>query len=75
MCILLKFDYAKFGVSNLRLSNVIKEKPLGNWLEPPPFGTGRVKCQVKTYIQKENSVTFFPHQIRRELHQAIPLFC
>ena len=28
MCILLKFDSAKFGVSNLCLSNVIEEKPL-----------------------------------------------
>ena len=29
MCILLNLDYAKFGVSNLFLSNVIEEKPLG----------------------------------------------
>ena len=30
MCILLKLDYAKFGVSNLFFfSKVIKEKPLG----------------------------------------------
>ena len=28
MCILLKFDYAKFGVSNLFFSKVIEEKPL-----------------------------------------------
>ena len=29
MCILLKLDYAKFGVSNLFFSKVIEEKPLG----------------------------------------------
>ena len=29
MCILLKLDYAKLGVSNLSFSNVIEEKPLG----------------------------------------------
>ena len=32
MCILLKLDYTKFGVSNLFSSKVIKEKPLGGWL-------------------------------------------
>ena len=29
MCILLKFDSVKFGVSNSCFSNVIEEKPLG----------------------------------------------
>ena len=29
MCILLKLDYAKFGVSSLFLSKVNEEKPLG----------------------------------------------
>ena len=29
MCILLKIDYAKFGVSNLFFQKVIEEKPLG----------------------------------------------
>ena len=29
MYILLKLDYAKFGVSNLFISKVIDEKPLG----------------------------------------------
>ena len=37
MCILLKFDYAKFGVSNLCLSKVIKEKPLGVQLDRLPW--------------------------------------
>ena len=37
MCMLLKFDYTKFGVSNLFSSNVIEEKPLGVWLDPPPW--------------------------------------
>ena len=38
MCILLKFDAAQFGVSDLFLSKVIKEKPLGGgggWPRPP----------------------------------------
>ena len=35
MCILLKLDYAKFGVSDLFCSKVIEEKPLGCRLEPP----------------------------------------
>ena len=34
MCILLKLDYAKFGVSNLFFSKVIEEKHLGGWLDP-----------------------------------------
>ena len=43
MCILLKLDYAKFGVSNLFLSKGIEEKPLGVGSTPsPPLGTGRV---------------------------------
>ena len=29
MCMLLKLNYAKFGVSNLFLSKGIEEKPLG----------------------------------------------
>ena len=35
MCILLKLDYAKFGVSNLYFAKVIEEKPLGSRLDPP----------------------------------------
>ena len=42
MSILLKLNYAKFGVSNLFFSNVMEEKPLGDRLDPPPFGKGRV---------------------------------
>ena len=43
-----KLDYAKFGVSNLFLSTVIEEKPLGvgSTPPPPPFGTGRVNSFV-----------------------------
>ena len=36
MYIILKFDYAKFGVSNLCFSKGIEEKPLGGRLNPPP---------------------------------------
>ena len=35
MCILLTLTYAKFGVSNLFLSKVIEEKPLGGSAQPP----------------------------------------
>ena len=30
MCLLLKLDYVKFGVSNLFFPKVIEEKPLGS---------------------------------------------
>ena len=42
MRMLLKFDYAKFGVSDLCFSKVIEEKLLGGRLKPPLLGTGRV---------------------------------
>ena len=43
MWILLKFHYAKFGVSNLCFSKVFEEKPLGVGFlpPPPPLGAGR----------------------------------
>ena len=43
MCILLKFDYAKFGVSNLYFSKVIKERPLGAQLDPHLVKKGLIK--------------------------------
>ena len=46
MCILSKFDYGKFGVSNLSFSRVIEEKPLGS-AQPPPL-------LVKEGLMKEN---------------------
>ena len=48
MCILLKLDYAKFGVSNLFFSKVIDEKPLGESARPlpPPLGKGKVKTSL-----------------------------
>ena len=42
MCILLKLDYAKFGVSNLFFSKVIKEKPLGGRLDSPLVQEGLI---------------------------------
>ena len=36
MRILLKLDYANFGVANLFLSKVIEEKPLDGSPPPPP---------------------------------------
>ena len=43
MCILLKWDYAKFGVSGLFLSKTNEEKPFGVRLDP--LGKGRVKYE------------------------------
>ena len=37
MCILLKLNYAKFGVSNLFFSKFIEDKPLGGRLYPDPL--------------------------------------
>ena len=43
MSILLKLDYAKFGVFNLFFSKVIREKPMGDCsTPPPPVGKRRV---------------------------------
>ena len=51
MCILLKSDYAKFGVSNLFFSKVIEEKPLmGRFAAPPPPGTGRVTSSTCSFL-------------------------
>ena len=50
MCILLKLDYAKFGVSNVFFSKVIEEKLLGGRLDPPPLGKGRVETTVSLHI-------------------------
>ena len=49
MCVLLKLDYAKSGVSNLFLSKVIKEKSLGD-----PLGKGRVN-PIHAGISKTHS--------------------
>ena len=43
MCILLKLDYAMFGVSNLFLSKGIDKKPLG--------GGGRIQFAEPTKIE------------------------
>ena len=48
MCIFLKFDYTKSGVSNLFFRKGIEEKPLKGSARlpppppPPPIGKGRV---------------------------------
>ena len=54
MCILLKLHYAKFDVSRLFCSKVIKGKPLGALLEPPD--KGMVKRSLKLHVQ--NLATF-----------------
>ena len=53
MCILLKLHYAKFDISRLFCSKVIKEKPLGRvGSTPSPLGKRKVKkwvtiCTIK----------------------------
>ena len=50
MCMLLKLDYATFGVSNLFFSKVTEEKPLRCRLDPPP-GKGKVKKQLQETLE------------------------
>ena len=46
MCILLKLDYANFGVCDLFFKSY-RRKPFGVRLDPPPpVGTGRVKIKT-----------------------------
>ena len=49
MCILLKFDFGKFGVSNIYFSKVIEEKPLGLDSIPLPPPPPLVKEGLKAY--------------------------
>ena len=53
MCILLKFNYAKFRVFNLLFSKVIQEKPLEGKLNPPPplVKEGLIQSTFKNYVQ------------------------
>ena len=44
MCILLKLDYAKFGVSNLFCSKVTEKKTFGG--RPPQEGFNLVQLQL-----------------------------
>ena len=52
MCIVLKLHYAKFDVSRLFCSKVIKGKTLGALLEPPDKG------MVKRSLKLQNLATF-----------------
>ena len=45
MCILLKVEYAKFGVSNLFFKKVIEENLWRGVNPPPSVGKGRVKIR------------------------------
>ena len=53
MWILLKLDYAKFGVSNLFCSKVIKEKPLEISSPPPPPLSQIEKEKLKTRFSSQ----------------------
>ena len=48
MCILLKLNYPKFGVSNLFFSKVIEEKLLGGQLEPPRV---KLRSAIVLYLE------------------------
>ena len=62
MCILLKLDYAKFGVSNLFFANVIAEKPLGGLLNPLPFvkeGSTQIIRRQLELLTKDGIISWF----------------
>ena len=50
MCILLKFDSTKFGVSDLCFSKVIEEKPLGGSDRPPLVQEGLITTLVRQFV-------------------------
>ena len=54
MCILLKLDYTKFGVSNLFFSKVIDEKPLGG--RPDPLGKGGLMARIVECFYSEDKL-------------------
>ena len=71
MCILLKLDYAEFGVCNLSFSKVIEEKFFWGKSDRFPLGKGRVKrgsikIQHKIFIgsSHHSSVAMFSHLAR-----------
>ena len=51
MCMLLKFDSAKFGFFNLLFSEVIEEKPLWGGLDPtrPNFAKEGLICFIFSF--------------------------
>ena len=51
MCILLKLDYATFGVSDLFFSNVIEEKPLGGSARPPLVKEGLIESRIRNVVE------------------------
>ena len=60
MCILLKLNYARFGVSNLVFSKVMEENSLGGRLDS--LGTGRVKLlqtELVDMLTLQLHVSFF----------------
>ena len=64
MCILLKLDHAKFGVSNLFSSKVVEEKHLGVSARPPngkgrANGISRSCALISTYSIKQPDLYYF----------------
>ena len=49
MCIILKLDYAKFGVSNLFFKKITKKKPFffGGGVDSTPLANKRVNQKLK----------------------------
>ena len=66
MCILLKLDYAKFGVSNLLFGKVIEEKPSEVGSTPPPLRKGRVDLH--------NIVLMTSHEIDQHVNRTTSNF-
>ena len=64
MCILIKLDYAKFGLSDLFFfSKIIEEKPLGCRLDPsplPPFVKKGFKTEIRYLPLYSNQIVVIP---------------
>ena len=74
MCILLKLDYAKFGVSNLFFSKVIEEKPLFGGvgsISPPLVKKGLKKLEESKHAGNTNNIGIpFIIRFTITLHQS-----
>ena len=63
MCILLKFDSANFGASNLLFSKVIEEKPLRCPLDPPLVKEGVKDLSVESPGFNSNKLVLVQQKI------------
>ena len=70
MCMLLKLEYAKFGVSNLFLSKVIEKKPLAGSSRPPGKGRVIIFCSSRIITGLRKSDITAKNGIERSQHQS-----